>query len=113
MASPLLRRLRSARAGFEMTPSQAVALSRLGHEGPLSGPPGPRRARAPAVTRTTLAALEDRGLVTRTPHPTDQRQILLSLSAEGERLLRLAHHAKETGWRPPSPPNSPPPNRIR
>ncbi|WP_433666429.1 MarR family winged helix-turn-helix transcriptional regulator [Nocardia sp. CA-136227] len=96
VASRLLRQLRSARAGFEMTPSQAVALSRLGHEGPLSVADLARAERVrPQSMRTTLAALEDRGLVTRAPHPTDQRQILLSLSAEGERLLRLAHHAKE------------------
>ncbi|MFE5288690.1 MarR family winged helix-turn-helix transcriptional regulator [Nocardia sp. NPDC056611] len=96
VASRLLRHLRSARAGFEMTPSQAVALSRLGQEGPLSVADLARAERVrPQSMRTTLAALEDRGLVTRTPHPTDQRQILLSLSAEGERLLRLAHHAKE------------------
>ncbi|MFD6357299.1 MarR family winged helix-turn-helix transcriptional regulator [Nocardia tengchongensis] len=95
-ASRLLRHLRSARAGIEMTPSQAVALSRLGTDGPLSVADLARAERVrPQSMRTTLATLEERGLVTRAPHPTDQRQVLLSLSDEGRRLLTLAHHAKE------------------
>ncbi|WP_328290581.1 MarR family winged helix-turn-helix transcriptional regulator [Nocardia aurantiaca] len=95
-ASRLLRQLRSARAGIEMTPSQAVALSRLGHDGPMSVAGLARAERVrPQSMRTTLAALEERGLVTRAPHPTDHRQLLMSLSDEGRRLLRLAHDAKE------------------
>ncbi|WP_433561488.1 MarR family winged helix-turn-helix transcriptional regulator [Nocardia sp. CA-151230] len=95
-ASRLLRQLRTARAGIEMTPSQAVALSRLGHEGPMSVADLARAERVrPQSMRTTLAVLEERGLVVRAPHPTDQRQVLLSLSEAGQRLLRLAHDAKE------------------
>ncbi|MFJ9368869.1 MarR family winged helix-turn-helix transcriptional regulator [Nocardia sp. NPDC101769] len=95
-ASRLLRQLRTARAGIEMTPSQAVALSRLGHEGPMSVADLARAERVrPQSMRTTLAVLEERGLVARAPHPTDQRQVLLSLSEAGQRLLRLAHDAKE------------------
>ncbi|MFE3194975.1 MarR family winged helix-turn-helix transcriptional regulator [Nocardia sp. NPDC059240] len=96
VASRLLRQLRSARAGIEMTPSQAVALSRLGSEGPMSVADLARAERVrPQSMRTTLAALEERGMVSRAPHPTDQRQVLVSLSDTGHRLLRLAHDAKE------------------
>lgn len=95
-AGRLLRQLRTARAGIELTPSQAVALSRLGHEGPMSVADLARAERVrPQSMRTTLAALEERELVVRGPHPTDQRQVLMSLSPDGQRLLRQAHDAKE------------------
>ena len=35
-----------------------------------------------------LAALEEAGLVTRTDHPTDRRQVLVALSPQGRALLR-------------------------
>ncbi|WP_329607881.1 MarR family winged helix-turn-helix transcriptional regulator [Nocardia seriolae] len=96
VTSRLLRQLRSARAGREMTPSQAVVLSRLGTEGAMSVADLARAERVrPQSMRTTLAALEDRGLVIRGAHPTDQRRVLMSLSEEGQRLLRVAHDAKE------------------
>ncbi|MEC3957581.1 MarR family transcriptional regulator [Nocardia sp. CDC153] len=96
VSSRLLRHLRSARAGIEVTPSQAVVLSRLGSEGALSVADLARAERVrPQSMRTTLAALEERGLVSRAAHPTDQRQVLMSLTAEGRRLLRAAHDAKE------------------
>ncbi|MGV9664417.1 MarR family winged helix-turn-helix transcriptional regulator [Nocardia niigatensis] len=95
-AGRLLRQLRTARAGIELTPSQAVALSRLGHEGPMSVADLARAERVrPQSMRTTLAALEERELVVRGPHPTDQRQVLMSLSPAGQQLLRQAHDAKE------------------
>ncbi len=79
-----------------MTPSQAVVLSRLGSEGAMSVADLARAEKVrPQSMRTTLAALEERGLVARGAHPTDQRQVLMSLSEEGRRLLRLAHDAKE------------------
>jgi DNA-binding MarR family transcriptional regulator len=34
-----------------------------------------------------VAKLDERGLVARTPHPTDGRQAILSPSAEGRRLI--------------------------
>ncbi|MEC3918939.1 MarR family transcriptional regulator [Nocardia sp. CDC160] len=79
-----------------MTPSQAVVISRLGSEGAMSVADLARAERVrPQSMRTTLAALEERGLVSRAAHPSDQRQVLMSLTAEGRRLLRVAHDAKE------------------
>ncbi|MGW4247935.1 MarR family winged helix-turn-helix transcriptional regulator [Nocardia sp. NPDC004722] len=96
VASRLLRQLRAARGGVEMTPSQAVVMSRLGSEGPMSVAELARAERVrPQSMRTTLAALEERGLVSRAAHPTDQRQVLVSLSETGRALLRRAHDAKE------------------
>jgi DNA-binding MarR family transcriptional regulator len=35
-----------------------------------------------------LAVLEDKGLVTRAPHATDGRQVVMTISPEGQALLR-------------------------
>lgn len=45
------------------------------------------RVSAPSMTRT-VAALVERGLVARTADPSDGRQVILSLTTEGRRLLR-------------------------
>ena len=45
------------------------------------------RVSAPSMTRT-VAALVERGLVERTADPSDGRQVILSLTTEGRRLLR-------------------------
>ncbi|MET9489911.1 MarR family transcriptional regulator [Nocardia sp. NPDC006630] len=94
--SRLLRHLRTARGAIDMTPSQAVALSRLGTDGSMSVADLARAEKVrPQSMRTTLAALEERGLVTRSAHPSDQRQVLMSLTPAGVRVLEQAHVAKE------------------
>jgi DNA-binding MarR family transcriptional regulator len=83
------RRLRSERADHALTISQISALATLDREGPLT----PRelaereKVQPPSMTRT-LAGLEERALITRTPHATDGRQHLVSLTAEARALLR-------------------------
>lgn len=82
----LSRRLRLERSTDDITPGQFTVLSVLDRHGPLT----PRelanheKVSPPSMTRT-LAALERDGLVTRTDHPTDGRQVLVSLSAGGKR----------------------------
>lgn len=92
----LLRQLRAARSDVDVTPSQAVVMSRLVTDGPATVAALARAESVrPQSMRLTLAALEERELVTRTPHPTDQRQQLLSLTPAGERLIEAARIAKE------------------
>ncbi len=85
----LARRLRGERSDTSLTISQIAALSTLERSGPLT----PRelaaaeRVQPPSMTRIT-ASLEAAGLVTRTDHPTDGRQVLLAASAEGVALVR-------------------------
>jgi DNA-binding MarR family transcriptional regulator len=85
----LARRLRAQRADTALTLSQLAALSTLDTHGALS--PGELAAHEkispPSMTRL-LAALEAGGLVVRTAHPTDGRQVLLEVSPEGQALLR-------------------------
>ena len=85
----LARRMRSERADRLLTLSQTSALAVLERKGPLT----PRelaareRVQPPSMTRIA-AALEVAGLVTRTDHPTDGRQVLLAASPAGVALLR-------------------------
>ncbi|WP_068028207.1 MarR family winged helix-turn-helix transcriptional regulator [Nocardia mexicana] len=94
--SRLLRQLRVAHTGLDITPSQAVAISRLLADGPATVAALARAENVrPQSMRATVAALEERGLVERTPHPTDQRQVLMSPTAAAERLVAAARTAKE------------------
>jgi DNA-binding MarR family transcriptional regulator len=46
------------------------------------------------MTRT-IARLEADGLLTRSPHPTDRRQVVLSLTPAGDKLLKEERRRKE------------------
>ena len=85
----LARRMRGERADTSLTLSQLAALATLERSGPLT----PRelaaaeRVQPPSMTRLA-ASLEAAGLVTRTGHPSDGRQVLLAASPAGTALLR-------------------------
>ena len=82
----------SRRVRFESThevpPHQFSVLVRL-EEAPRT--PGElaeiERVSAPSMTRT-VGALVERGLVARTADPSDGRQVILSLTVEGRRVLK-------------------------
>jgi DNA-binding MarR family transcriptional regulator len=84
----LNRRLRAQRADQTVTLTQLAALSTLKAHGPLT--PGElaayEKVQPPSMTRV-LAALEERGLVDRSPHPSDGRQALVELTEAGRNLL--------------------------
>jgi DNA-binding MarR family transcriptional regulator len=94
------RRLRAAPASAEgaLTPSQVSVLGRLGRDGPATTA---ALARAeivrPQSMRMTLSALEERGLVARSPHPTDGRQVVLALTDAGARLRGTGRQGRR-GW---------------
>ena len=85
----LARRLRSERADTPLSIGQLAALGTLDRHGPLTPGElaGHERVQPPSMTRM-VAALEVAGLVTRTDHPTDRRQVLVACSAQGKALLR-------------------------
>ncbi|MEU7904055.1 MarR family transcriptional regulator [Actinoplanes sp. NPDC049118] len=80
----LNRRLRQARAVGDLTFSQLSALTSL----QLAGAMTPReladveRVQPPTMTKI-VGKLEDLGLVARTPHPTDRRQVILAATEQG------------------------------
>lgn len=97
-AMRLARRLRAERTDDSLTLTQLAALASLERHGPLT--PGElaahERVRPPSMTRV-VAALEQHGLVVRRPHPTDGRQVLLSVTALAHRLL-LANRRRREAW---------------
>jgi DNA-binding MarR family transcriptional regulator len=90
------RRLRNQRVDTSVTLTHLAALSTLKRNGPMS--PGElaaqERVQPPSMTRVVVA-LEGMGLVTRTPHPTDGRQVIIGLTPAAEDLLSAEARARE------------------
>jgi len=92
----LLRRLRAESNPDELTWSQTVALARLEKAGPMTTADLARAESVkPQSMGATLAELEREGLVERHPHPTDGRQVLFALTAEGVEARRKRSAAKQ------------------
>ena len=83
------RRLRNQRVDTSVTLTHLAALSTLRRHGPMSPGElaGHELVQPPSMTRVVVA-LEGMGLVTRTPHPTDGRQVVLAATAAGRALVR-------------------------
>jgi DNA-binding MarR family transcriptional regulator len=83
----LNRRVRQTRAVGDLTFSQLSALTSLQLAGALT----PReladveRVQPPTMTKI-VGKLEERGLVIRTPHPTDGRQVILAPTEQGRAM---------------------------
>jgi DNA-binding MarR family transcriptional regulator len=90
------RRLRSQRVDTSVTLTHLAALSTLKRHGPMS--PGElaahEKVQPPSMTRVVVA-LEQAGLVTRTPHPTDGRQVVIDLTPAAYDLLSAEACARE------------------
>jgi DNA-binding MarR family transcriptional regulator len=85
----LARRLRSERARDDaLTLTQLAALATLDRHGALSigELAAHEHVRPPSMTRV-VTCLEELGLVERTPHATDRRQVVVQVTAAGADLL--------------------------
>lgn len=92
----LVRRLRAEVNPGELSWSQAATLARLEKRGPLTTADLARAESVkPQSMGTTLADLEEQGLVERRPHPTDGRQVLFALTAAGTEARRKRRIAKQ------------------
>jgi DNA-binding MarR family transcriptional regulator len=92
----VLRRLRTESNPDGLTWSQTVALSRLKKAGTMTTTDLARAESVkPQSMGATLAELEREGLVKRHPHPTDGRQVLFALTAEGVEARRKRSAAKQ------------------
>ncbi|MDX3072912.1 MarR family winged helix-turn-helix transcriptional regulator [Streptomyces sp. NPDC088354] len=84
----IARRLRQAHAVGDVTLSEVSVLARLDREGPDS--PGSlaelERVR-PQAMATTLAGLEERGLVSRRPDAADGRRAVVTVTEAGRKVL--------------------------
>lgn len=92
----LARRLRAERSGHSLSLTQISALATLEREGPLG--PGELAAheqvQPPSMTRI-LAGLEERELIERTPHASDGRQHVVTLTKKARDLLREDRRRRE------------------
>lgn len=92
----LKRRLREQANKGDLSLSQMAVLGYLDREGPstvttLARAEGVR----PQSMGATVAALEEAGLVSGTPHPADGRQIMLSLTAAAREWIKGSRAARE------------------
>jgi DNA-binding MarR family transcriptional regulator len=91
----LNRRIRKTRPVGDLTFSQLSALTSLQLAGALT----PReladveRVQPPTMTKI-VGKLEERGLVARTPHPTDGRQVILAATEEGRAVYAQFERAR-------------------
>jgi DNA-binding MarR family transcriptional regulator len=90
----LARQLRFRRPDSPVSLSQLSALATLTKEGPMT--PGAlairERVRPPSMTRV-IATLVEAGFVSRSAHPDDGRQVLVSVSRAGADLVEAERRA--------------------
>jgi DNA-binding MarR family transcriptional regulator len=93
----LVRRVRAAAASHELSLTEAAVMARLAREGPATTADLARaEGMKPQSMGTTIAALEEMGMVERTPHPTDGRQVNIELTAKGAAVRKSSKDAKRT-----------------
>src|SRR5579863_199551 len=97
----LARRLRVERLGLGGTESvlsdiQLAALAALERHDAMT--PGElaehEKVQPPSMTRV-IAVLEERGLVRRAAHPTDRRQVILTVTQEGRAVVQRVRRRKD------------------
>src|SRR5262249_21778951 len=93
----LVRRARAAAAGHGLSLTESSVIARLARDGPATSADLARaEGMKPQSMGTTIAALEERGLVERKPHPTDGRQMNIGVTAEGAAVRDSMKQAKHT-----------------
>jgi DNA-binding MarR family transcriptional regulator len=95
----LHRRLRSEHAedvGVSFGAVAVIGLLRREGDQTIGQLAAAERVRPPSMTRT-VSCLESEGLVERRPHPTDGRQVVISLTEKGEELL-AAERRRRDAW---------------
>jgi len=92
----LNRRLRRQAAAHSLTPTQFATLAAVErHSGITPGELAElEKVQPPSMTRV-IGALEERGLVSRSPHPTDRRQVTVSVTEAAQKLLKEERRRKE------------------
>jgi DNA-binding MarR family transcriptional regulator len=93
----LVRRVRAAAGSHELSSTEASVMGRLAKDGPVTTADLARaEGMKPQSMGTTIAALEEMGLVERRAHPTDGRQVNIGLTAKGAAVRKSAKDAKRT-----------------
>src|ERR1700728_1160327 len=93
----LVRRVRAEAASHELSLTEAAVMARLAKDGPATTADLARsEGMKPQSMGTTIAALEEIGMVERKRHPTDGRQVNIQLTAKGTAVRNSAKDAKRT-----------------
>ena len=93
----LVRRVRAAAASHELSLTEAAVMARLAKDGPATTADLARaESMKPQSMGTTIAALEEMGMVERKRHPTDGRQVNIELTAKGAAVRKSAGDPKRT-----------------
>lgn len=93
----LIRRVRAAAASHELSLTESAVMARLAKDGPTTTADLARaEGMKPQSMGTTVAALEEMGMVERKPHPTDGRQMNIELTSKGAATRKSAKDAKQT-----------------
>lgn len=91
----LVRRVRAAAASHELSLAESAVMARLAKNGPATIADLARaESMKPQSMGTTVAALEEMGMVERKPHPTDGRQLNIQLTPKGSAVRNRARNAK-------------------
>ena len=93
----LVRRARAAAAAHELSLTESAVLGRLAKDGAATTADLARaEGMKPQSMGATIAALEERDMVERKPHPTDGRQLSIDLTAKGIAVRKSVGDAKRT-----------------
>jgi DNA-binding MarR family transcriptional regulator len=93
----LMRRVRAAAASEELSLTEAAVIARLARSGPATTADLARaESMRPQSMGSTIAALEEMGMLERKPHPTDGRQMNIHLTAKGAAARKSIKDAKRT-----------------
>ncbi len=93
----LVRRVRKAGASHGLSWTESSVMARLDRNGPATTADLARaEGMKPQSMGTTIAALEEMGMVERKPHPTDGRQVNIDLTAKGVAVRNTSKDAKRT-----------------
>jgi DNA-binding MarR family transcriptional regulator len=97
--SRLARRMRAQRVAQglqpELSDSQLAALAALEKHAMTPGELAEHeKVQPPSITRV-IASLEERGLIQRMPHPSDRRQVVLTVTDLGRDIVRQVRQLRE------------------
>ena len=97
--SRLARRMRAERVAQglqpELSDSQLAALAALEKHTMTPGELAEHeKVQPPSITRV-IASLEERGLIQRMPHPSDRRQVVLTVTDAGRDVVRRVRQLRE------------------
>lgn len=92
----LIRRTRKESYAGKLSMTESVVMSRLANDGPATTAALARaEGMKPQSMGTTVTSLEEMGIVKRTPHATDGRQMLIELTPKGVQLRKKNREAKQ------------------